>query len=355
MKLRILFLSSFFYAVCLFNSNSELKAQDPIFSQFYASPTTLNPAMSGVFDGRFRGVVNYREQWNSILDTRPFRTVAASFDIRNFVGKGDFFSYGLTMVRDEAGQSNYQRYSGNLNLSFMKQLDGSRYRTYDQYLIAGTQVGFGQHLLDPDRLWFSSQFDMVTENVDNTLPSGESINQSSDLFLNVNAGLMWYAVFDHNQSLYFGASANHLNAPRVSFIDADGKETLPLRWTGLVGGELPFNSELSALPAIMVTGQGASLLSILGLNLRYTNRDWRELAIRAGGWLHISKDVLDNFSTPTATITAILEVERLNVGISYDIGINKLSDPTNGRGGVELSLIYVHPASRREKVNCPKY
>ena len=160
MKFKILLLTCFVFSFCCFDSSSKLQAQDPIFSQFYASPTTLNPAMAGAFDGRFRAVVNYREQWNSILDTRPFRTVAASFDVRHFVGKGDFFSYGLTMLRDEAGQSDYQRYSGDINLSFMKQLDGSRYRTYDQYLIAGAQVGIGQHLIDPNRLWFSSQFDL---------------------------------------------------------------------------------------------------------------------------------------------------------------------------------------------------
>ena len=37
-----------------------IKAQDPHFSQFFASPLTLNPAFTGKFDGLFRVAGNYR-------------------------------------------------------------------------------------------------------------------------------------------------------------------------------------------------------------------------------------------------------------------------------------------------------
>ena len=67
------------------------------------------------------------------------------------------------------------------------------------------------------------------------------------------------------------------------------------------------------------------------------------------------KDEIDNFSIPNYTVSTTLEMDRLQIGISYDVNANKLSEPTNGRGGVELSLIYVHPGTRKEKVNCPKY
>ena len=54
-------------------------AQDNHFSQFYAAPMTVNPALTGLFDGRYRGIVNYRTQWNSILNT-AFVTKGASGD-----------------------------------------------------------------------------------------------------------------------------------------------------------------------------------------------------------------------------------------------------------------------------------
>ena len=46
-----------------------LVAQDPHFSQFYASPLTLNPALTGKFDGTFRLAANYRNQWPGIYGT----------------------------------------------------------------------------------------------------------------------------------------------------------------------------------------------------------------------------------------------------------------------------------------------
>jgi hypothetical protein len=42
---------------------TELSAQDPHFSQFFASPLTLNPALTGKFDGVLRVAGNYRDQW----------------------------------------------------------------------------------------------------------------------------------------------------------------------------------------------------------------------------------------------------------------------------------------------------
>ncbi len=336
--------------VCFISAN----AQDPQLVQFYHAPLQLNPAMTGVHPGKWRASANYREQWNSILDTRPFRTVSTSFDMRSPVGQGDFIAYGFTAMRDEAGKSSYTRLTGDLSVAYMKQLDGSRYRQYDQYLIGGIQAGFGQHSLDYSRLWFSSQFDLVREQVDYSLPNMENIDETSSLYPNVNAGLLWYAVFDENKSLYAGGALHHVNAPRISFISQDGVETLDMKWVVQAGGELPFNKRFSALPAVAVMGQGPSLLSLSGVNFRYTNRDWKEIAIRVGGWVHVVKDFEKPVSVPALTFVSILEMERLGIGISYDVGISKLAQPTNGRGAFELSVIYYQPATRREKVNCPK-
>ena len=344
---------------------NEAKAQDPIFSQFYASPMQTNPAMTGLFDGKFRFSANYKQQWNSILQSKPYRTTSAGFDMRTAVGRDDFFSYGITGLRDEAGVSGFTRNVGSANLAFMKQLGGG-YRSADQYLIGGVQVGAGQFRLNSDNLWFSTQFNNATESIDQSIPNGELINSSTDVYIDMNAGLMWYSVFDDNKSLYFGGAIFHANAPKFSFIDANGKETLDMRWMAQLGGELPLNDQLSVLPGVIVTSQGPSLLSIAGANFRYTNRDWREVAIRAGAWMHVSKNAEFNensaglqsnsttFGIPAYTISTILEMGRLNVGISYDVATNRLSTPTNNRGGFELSLIYIHPATRKEKVACPK-
>src|ERR671911_625777 len=57
--------------------NGVVTAQDPQFSQFYAAPLYLNPALAGA-TGQARAGMNYRNQWPAI--EANFTTVSAYFD-----------------------------------------------------------------------------------------------------------------------------------------------------------------------------------------------------------------------------------------------------------------------------------
>ena len=106
--------------------SQQVFAQDMQFSQFYASPMNLNPAMTGVFEGDFRAVVNYREQYNSILDIHPFRTISAGFEKRFRIVNSDYLSVGVTAMQDQSGVAGYGQYRGSLSTSYMKQVGGSK-------------------------------------------------------------------------------------------------------------------------------------------------------------------------------------------------------------------------------------
>lgn len=311
--------------------------------------------MIGVYEGKFRIVANYRELYSSILDNNPFRTIAASFDMRQRVQQQDYFGFGFSVLRDEAGVSRFHRTKANLGASFMKQLGGSRYATYDQYLIAGAQVGFGQHGLNWQRLWFSEQFNTDGGFIDANTPSGENFDkQTTDLYLDFNAGLLWYVLFDDHLSLYAGGALHHLNSPNVSFLE-DSADNLHTRWTAHAGGEIPFTRELSLLPAVAVMGQNTHFSTTVGGNFRYTNREWKEVAIRAGAWAHLSNELESGMAMDAVVATAILEMERWNFGISYDITTSLLASANNSRGAFELSFIYTQPAHWRTSVKCPNF
>ena len=336
---------------------AKAEAQDPHFSQFYAAPTFLNPAMTGVFEGRWRANIVYRDQWSSILGNKPFRTLAGAFDMRYHVVGGDFVGFGLNILRDEAGESNFTVNRGQLGFSYMKQVAGSKYRSDVQYLIAGAQLGAGQHRFDWSKLWFSSQYNSGTGTPDIGSPNGEpgytGDLQQTDIYLDFNAGLMYYALFGDNTSVYGGGALYHINAPNVSFFEAADEE-LAMRWLAHAGGEVPFTRELSLLPAVVVMGQGPSFETTFGANIRYTNHDWYEVALRAGIWLRNTRTVTGQ-QFESFIVTAILEVERWNLGISYDITSSSLKTANNARGAFEITLIYTQPAKSRYKVNCPKF
>lgn len=335
--------------------SQQIFAQDKQFSQFYASPMNLNPAMTGVFEGSFRAVINYREQYNSILDAHPFRTISAGFEKRFRIVNSDYLSIGFNALQDQSGVGGYGQYLGHLSASYMKQVGGSRYGSQSQYLIAGAQIGAGQNRIDPTRLWFSAQYDNSSVSVNTSLDNQEAnLATSSDVFLDFNAGLMWYARLGENKSVYFGGAINHLAPAQISLYEQGPTETLYMRFTGHGGAELPLNRELSILPAFLVMSQGPSFQTNFGINFRYSNRDWREVAIRAGLWNRISKTV-EGGHADALIFSTILEMERFNLGVSYDVNTSSLKTASQSRGSIEVSLIYVHPSKTRYKVNCPKF
>jgi hypothetical protein len=129
---------------------------------------------------------------------------------------------------------------------------------------------------------------------------------------------------------------------------------LHMRITGHAGAEIPLNRELSLLPAILVMSQGPSFQTNFGANFRYSNHDWREVAIRVGLWSRISKTV-DGGHADALIVSTILEMERINLGLSYDVNTSSLKTASQSRGSFEISLIYVHPSKTKYKVNCPKF
>ena len=312
--------------------------------------------MNGVFDGSFRLVANYRDQWASILDTDPFRTLAFSFDYRQKVFDGDYFSMGFDALGDQAGMTKLRNTRAHINLSYLKRLVGGRGTDYAQYLIAGGQIGAGQAAVDYSNVWFTSQFDMSKEEIDYALNNLENINESSDVYLNVNAGLMWYGVIDDNFSFYAGGALNHVNEPQFSFLD-DQSHSMYKKWVLHGGAQIPLGGDaFSILPAAIHMIQGPSNSTTFGFNVRYTNNERNELAIRAGTWMHISNELEDSTLTDAFIITGALEFDAYQFGFSYDINMSSLTDLTGGRGGFELSFIYVHPSQeRRLKVKCPNF
>ncbi len=345
------FLSIFLACLLSFQTG---QAQDPHYVQFYSAPLHYNPALTGVHEGHFRFTTNYREQWGVVIVDHPYRTFSVGFDNKERIGRGDYLAYGFTLMRDEAGDSRLQRVNGLLSLNYMKQLSGNRYRRSDQYLAAGFQLGFGQQSVNYSKLWFSPQFDPDELLVNTDLPNGESLLRRNKVYLDFNAGVLYYALFGDRRSLYIGGSLSHLNRPDISLLGVQA-DALPMRWLGQVGGEFPLGKSASLLPGALFMGQGTSFTTLFGANVRYTKRDWREVAIRAGLWGQLSNYLKSDLTFPAMIAAVILEIDRLQIGISYDVNMGAVAEPTNSRGGFELSLLYVHPAPRRISVHCPRF
>jgi len=351
MKIRIFTfpLILFFFVL----ASGKVQAQDPHLSLWQYAPLYANPAMGSVYDGQFRASMNYRNQWFAFLGNDAFRTIHASFDARLPVFSSDYVSLGVNALTDKAGQSQYSQNMVNLTGSYMKMLVNDYRSGRTHYLIASGQIGFGQRGINWDNLQFSEQFDGNA--FDPNMSNGENFNENSRTYMDLNAGLMWYGVFDDRFSAWFGASAFHLNSPDIHFLD-DTSEPLYTRFSVQAGGEIPLGQDLSILPSILVMAQGPATEIAIGASLRYAQtRYWDDIALRAG-FMQRTVGGENGLASDALAVSAGLEYQRLMMMVNYDLNSSSLSRATNNRGAFELSLIYTHPASSRgQKVKCPRF
>lgn len=284
----------------------------------------------------------------------PFRTYSVAADMRLGVSRDDYVAFGLGLLHDEAGTSRYQQNKVQLGAAFLKQLSGGPRRA-DHFLSAGAQLGFGQNSIDWGRLWFSRQFDPTLEVPDLNAGNGEpNAGVNTNIYLDFNAGLLWYVLFDNDGFWYAGGALHHLNQPVITLADNDA-ERLYSRWSGHTGGQLPMSDNFSLLPGVLVMRQGPAFETDLGMNVRYSNHDLNEVALRLGAWARLGNQLDSGLQMDAVAVVAMLELERWMLGISYDVTVSSLNRANNSRGAFELSLTYFHPAERKARVVCPRF
>ena len=129
-----------------------LAAQDIHFTMYDAMPITTNPATTGVFNGDFRGVVNYRNQWASI--GAPYRTYSVMIDGGFFKNKwkNGYLGAGLNFYRDVAGSTNFGTTKISLALSSVIYLDEKNSAS------VGLMGAWAQNSINPNNLEWDSQF-----------------------------------------------------------------------------------------------------------------------------------------------------------------------------------------------------
>ncbi len=316
-------------------------AQDIHFSQYYASPLNLNPAMTGVFGGNFRFVGNYRTQWGSVSEN-PYVTFAGSYDMR--FDKGfvpyDNFGAGISIFRDKAGDGAMSHTNMVVSGSYLKVLN--RFKT--QYLSIGAQAGFRRYGIDYTKLQFGSDYTNVgTEVFDNP----------NFTVANINAGLMWYLVEKTGRSLTIGVAAYNINQANVSF-GASNVERQDLRLTGHLAANFPVTTKVDIIPSILFMKQGPHTEANIGFGLGYHIDKETKLTFNA--WNRTGTSYLRKLFGDAFNLGVRCDYKNYGIGVSYDINFSDLDRGSNNRGSFELSLVYTDKAKTKHKtLNCPKF
>ena len=331
-----------------------VSAQDIHLSHIHASPTFLNPAMTGLFNQDLRLIANYRSQWNSF--TNGYRTFVASADMKAYRGVGlrDEIGLGIQLMADKAGDLDFSHTSAALSMSYLKALndDGSH------FISTGLQIGMIQNRLNLEDLRvFDEDPALISESFNNRIN-----------YLDISAGMGWFAPIGlRNDNVYVGFSMYHINRAFVSFFDNENnqsEESLYLfeKYTLHGGATIRVNKFSTLKPSFIFHDQGPhrefNVGTFFKMMKEYKTYIRPEYAIYFGAWFRWSNKS-GEFNRDAIIGSIRYDYKDYIASFSFDINVSSLSRASRFLGGPELSLIklfdFDRPERRRTRVKCPDF
>ena len=317
--------------------SNPIKAQDPQFSQFYASSLYLNPAFTGnTTENRISGI--YRNQWPSI----PGAFISSSFSYDRNLAKVNS-GIGIIVTHDKAGSAGL-RYNNIGGLySYAIQLN--------KKLMArvGTKFSYTFRNYDPSKLLFADQ--IIREGASNSIET------------NINQGIS-YADFSvgglvYSKNYWGGFAFDHINQPNQSLLG--DQVQLPIKFSlhggykFLLDGELETDDHTSI--SLVANYKAQLKWDQLDLGFYYTKNQ-----LITGFWyrgLPLLKSYQPGYANNDALVLLIgLNLKGMRIGYTYDITISKLVRDTGGSHEISLTYEWPHKKKKKRKrffVPCPKF
>jgi len=297
-----------------------LYGQDIHFSQFLNSPLTLNPAMTGNFEGDWRIVGNYRDQWRAL--EYPFKTLSASYDRQVYIKKHRL-SAGLYVVNDVSGE-----FAIKTNKVYAS---GAYYRTFNKHQVSlGFQVGYVLNRVDYNGLDFPGDYNNVTGTYDQ---NNHPLNNSG--YLDVNIGFTWsrkIRIFEPQ----VGIALYHINNPTMSYIERNAN--IPMRGTFHASLRSNLSPVLFVKPSVLFNNIRGSKDFMFGSEAGFVLQGNRYNIREITAGIYARNLVVENVDAMIIMIGA--QYSNLAFQLSYDINVSSLNQYTNNRGAFELSIIF---------------
>ena len=334
--------------ITLYCASLSLMAQDVQYSQFYANPIYLNPAMAGASEMTRVGV-NYRNQWPSL--DQSFNSYSAHFDHYIF---GVNSGVGLIFNRSEQSMANLSVTEIGVAYSYRARLG---FRTF---LRVGGQVSYMDRDAYFGNLVFGSQIDDRTGAIGDF--SGENLGADfNHQFFDYSFGVLL-----NNENAWLGLSAHHVTQPNMSFIEGQ-QSSLPVKFSAHGGYKIDLSG--GGATDYMNRRNGTRDLT---LAFNYKNQHpFSQLDM--GAQLNLQPLVLGVWyrgipvselgQTNHESIISLVGISLgngLDVGYSHDFTISSLGNGNTG-GANEISIRYsflagsAKGAGRKSSMPCFKY
>jgi type IX secretion system PorP/SprF family membrane protein len=308
---------------------SAVKAQDPHFSQFFASPLTINPALTGNANSDLRVFTNYRQQW--LGNTTSYNTGTLSIDSRLFkeqLGDKRVLGIGGFFMSDQSLNGYFKSTYASINTSYMIALDDAG----EHNIGIGLAGIYGDRRLDFTKLTFSEQFGSGGFNT--ALPTGESSLTNLKPYISVASGIL-YRYKGEESDIEFGISGYHYNKPKQSFFSDSSGNYLPARFVTHFSMENYLSEKISLSTNAIFQTQAKQSYFAAGAIMNYGSMEDGEGKIFSAGLFYRSDDAV----YPYAGLT----VNNFQLGLTYDVTVSKFKTSSYAPKTWELSLIYALP------------
>lgn len=316
-------------------------AQDMHFSQVYETPLYLSPANTGFYNGYFRAIINYKNQWAAM--NKAFVTQGISIDGGLFKSKKRpaFMGVGLTIFNDQAGVAKIRKTVALVNVSGLVKV--GKFHALSVGLAGGSDASNGNY----NDLTYESQFDgnFLNKNI----VSGETPYRQ---FTTVDAAVGAAYEFnkskhdhDHDDAISFKVAVGffHITRPKQEF-GAGSFYKLPVRqaysFTSLIDIE---DTRFTVTPTLIYQRQGRFEETLFGSYVKYRmstgtkvtgQRTQNAIGI---GLFYRRKDAL--------IPKLIMDFGDLSIGFAYDFNVSGYRTASRGFGGPEISIRYNSLAS----------
>ncbi|SHL86950.1 type IX secretion system membrane protein, PorP/SprF family [Chitinophaga jiangningensis] len=305
---------------------------DPHFSQYYAYPLWLNPALTGVIDGDFRVNGDYRNQWANY--GKPFSTAGVSIDAATDKNIG----VGANVINMSAGDAGYNYLNAMASVSYTGVKFG---RTKTSQLAFGIQAGLLNRRVDPAKFQTGSQYS-PTIGYDPSIANGENVTTTSASSFDVGAGTVFFdGNPNHRFNPFVGFAATHLTKPKDPFAAAGTERNLPVRWLFHGGTKIKLNEQFSLTPTGLYMRQGNAEEIVAGVYAQMAVNP--EFDFLLGG----------NYRFNDAAIPFVgFHFKSFVLGFSYDANTSNMKRLVNGSQSFEVSLSFI---SRKRRVLNEEY
>lgn len=311
-------------------------AQDPHFSQFYANPLYLNPALTGSNIGP-RYLLNYRNQWSSIPG---FTTYAASFDQYYDKMQG---GVGIQALSDNAGAGIFSLNRVSASYAHFLKLNNK------WSLRSGFRAAYGQYSVNASNWIFNDQLDAKLGLIRNTSTEPlYTLGINNRSYADFAAGFMAFS-----DNFYGGIAFDHVTTPNISIIRG-GFTELPMKMTINAGANFLMNKFAgTSKPATYISPNLIYMnhgpFSQLNLGA-YVNRE----PFTAGIWYRQS-----GANGDAVILLGGIQTKNFRFGYSYDITVSRLRQATTGTHEISVGVMldkYTRPSKKKiERIKCPAF